>query len=365
MNKIHLTGLLATCLLLLNACQSIEQISIDYMVPGDISFPKELKRVAIVNNTSNTPDNRMITTTNKQEEGVTEEATAYFNGDTKLATETLAKEIANQNYFDEVIICDSALRAKDLIARENTLSQEEVTQLATGLNTDFIISLENLQLKARKKIQAVDMGLFVATIDTQVFPTIKIYLPGRKGAMATLHPTDSIYWEMFAISPEKAIAGLITDKEMIKEASAFAGTVPVKQLLPYWMSAKRYYYGSGLADMRDAAVYIKEDSWDKAYGIWKSICDSKNSTKRKMKAAFNIALYYEVKDNIEEAVRWISIAKDYAQKIDRINPEKSIQLSGREAPNFYITSMYLAELLKRKDSLMQLKMQMNRFENDF
>lgn len=365
MNKIHLIGLLGTFFFLFNACQSIEQISIDYMLPGEISFPKELKKVAIVNNTSSTPDNRTISTASKQKENATEEGTAYFNGNAKIATESLAKEIANQNYFDEVVICDSALRSKDILTRENTLSQEEVNLLSKNLQVDFIISLEDLQLKASKKVQAIDMNLFLAAIDVKVFPTFKIYLPNRKGVMATLHPIDSIYWDQLGISPEKAIIGLVPEKEMIKEASEFAGTLPLKQILPYWMNAKRYYYGRGLPDMRDAAIYIKENSWDKAYGIWKSIYDSKNSNKRKMKAAFNIALYYEIKDNIEEAIKWITISKDLAQKIDKVNLEKDIQFNGRDVPNYYITSMYLTELLNRRDSLMKLKMQMNRFENDF
>lgn len=84
-----------------------------------------------------------------------------------------------------------------------------------------------------------------------------------------------------------------------------------------------------------------------------------------MKAAFNIALYYEIKDNIDEAIKWITISKDLAQKIDKVNLEKDIQFNGRDVPNYYITSMYLTELLNRRDSLMKLKMQMNRFENDF
>ena len=41
-----------------NACQTIEQLSIDYMLPAEISFPENLKRVGIVNNMPDTPENR-------------------------------------------------------------------------------------------------------------------------------------------------------------------------------------------------------------------------------------------------------------------------------------------------------------------
>ena len=105
-------------LLTLGSCQSLEQIPIDYLQPADLSFPPQLRKVAIVNNTSDAPDNKLITETEKIKEGtpLISRATAYANGDPKTATESLAEEIAQQNYFDEVVICDSALRANDKLA---------------------------------------------------------------------------------------------------------------------------------------------------------------------------------------------------------------------------------------------------------
>lgn len=48
-----------------SSCQTVEQLSIDYMLPAEISFPNELKRVAIVNNVSATPDNTLPPKENK------------------------------------------------------------------------------------------------------------------------------------------------------------------------------------------------------------------------------------------------------------------------------------------------------------
>ncbi len=92
-----------------SSCQTVEQLSIDYMLPAEISFPNELKRVAVVNNVSDTPDNTLPpkdnTIKNKNE---LSRAVAYHEGQPALTTEALAKAIAEQNYFNEVVICDSA-----------------------------------------------------------------------------------------------------------------------------------------------------------------------------------------------------------------------------------------------------------------
>ena len=90
-------------LLTLGSCQSLEQIPMDYLQPADLSFPPQLRKVAIVNNTGDVPDNKLITETEKIKEGtpLISRETAYANGDPKTATESLAEEIAQQNYFDE------------------------------------------------------------------------------------------------------------------------------------------------------------------------------------------------------------------------------------------------------------------------
>ncbi len=41
-------SLLVCCALLFGGCQSVEQLSIDYMLPADISFPADFKEIVIL-----------------------------------------------------------------------------------------------------------------------------------------------------------------------------------------------------------------------------------------------------------------------------------------------------------------------------
>ena len=83
-----------------SSCQTVEQLSIDYMLPAEISFPNELKRVAIVNNVSATPDNTLPPKENKiKDKNELSRAVSYHDGQPVLTTEALAKAIAEQNYF--------------------------------------------------------------------------------------------------------------------------------------------------------------------------------------------------------------------------------------------------------------------------
>ena len=348
-------------LLTLGSCQSLEQIPIDYLQPADLSFPPQLRKVAIVNNTSDAPDNKLITETEKIKEGtpLISRATAYANGDPKTATESLAEEIAQQNYFDEVVICDSALRANDKLARESTLSQEEVRQLTSNLGVDFIIALENLQLKATKTVRYLDeFNCFQGAVDVKVYPTVKVYLPERSRPMTTLHPNDSIFWEEFGGTAIEAATRMIPDKQMLEEAAAFAGTVPVKNIVPIWKKGTRYLYTGG-------SVPVRENSWDDAYELWRQAFEGTKNQKKKMRAALNIAVYYEMKDSLAKAEEWAEKAQQLAKKIDKKNITDSPQATIDDVPNYYLTTLYLAELKERNAQLPKLKLQMSRFNDDF
>lgn len=180
--------LLLLVILSFSSCQTIEELSIDYMLPAEIFFPAELKRVAIVNNTSATPDNNMIATDNSKKANQVSQSIAYHDGDATKTTQSLAEAIAHENYFEEVVICDSALRAKDILLRENQLSKQEVNELTEGLGVDFIISLENLQLKATRLIAYLPgWNCYQGTIDVKAYPTVKVYLPNRNGPMVTIN----------------------------------------------------------------------------------------------------------------------------------------------------------------------------------
>lgn len=363
-------SLLVCCALLFGGCQSIEQLSIDYMLPAEVSFPPSLKRVAVVNNMPPIPDNKLIleeADEKKKDETELARKIKYLNGDAKIATEALAGALADENYFDEVVICDSALRAHDMIPRESTLGKNEVEELTENLKVDFLIALENVQIRSLRKIEHFpDWGVYTGTLDVKVYPVVKIYIPQRSGPMVTVNTNDSIFWEYTASSIPLAGAGLISEKNMLKEASEFAGTVPVKHMLPHWKTDTRYLFTGGSVNMRDAAVYVRENNWEGAIKLWKQTYEKKKKGKQKMYAAYNIALGYEMQDSIHTAAEWALKAQKAAYDVDKVEEKKNqntVDIS--DVPNYFAVSRYLNELEERKEGMTRLNAQMQRFKNDF
>lgn len=359
----HYYYLLLSGMLFLSSCQSVEQLSIDYMLPAEVSFPPTLKRVAIVNNMPEVPDNKLIVSeeAEKKEENEIARLTNYYNGEARLTTEALAEALANENYFEEVVICDSALRSKDITPRESTLSREEASKLIQDLDVDFLIALENIQMRSTRKISYLrDWGAFYGTVDVKVYPTVKIYLPNRKGPMVTINNNDSIFWEEMGNGEASVRARLISENDLIKQASEFAGTVPVKRLLPHWKTANRYLFQGGSVNMRDAAVYAKEGNWAEAVQLWKKNFEAKKG-KQKMYSAYNIAMGYEMQDSIDTATEWALKAQQIAREISKVDKKEKDEISDSTISYYILISLYVDELQERKEGLTRLKAQMNRF----
>lgn len=342
-------------ILLLSGCQSIEQLSIDYLLPADISFPNSLRRIGIVNNCPDKPSDK------------SHGLSGYLYGNGKLTAEALAEAIADENYFDEVIICDSVLRANDTQERSLMLTQAETQELTDLMGVDFLIAVEGIDIEKKKEITRMpDWGGCYAIIHSIVSPRLTVYLPNRQKPLISLQPCDSIFWDRIAQTEEAVIELLPSDSLIIAEASTFAGGIPLKHILPYWNTSNRYYFTNGNVAMRDAAVYAKENNWEEAINLWKQVYDSKKKGKKRMQAAYNLALGYEMMDELQKAYEFATEAQQIAYELEKIKEIENIQAVAPESILYYLECTRLVNELKvRNEGMVQLKAQMQRFDTDF
>ena len=350
--------------LLFHSCQTINVLPIDYLVPADISFPSQIKRVAIVNNASESPgrihsaaDSTLLEKTNGFYEMY------MVNGDPQITTEALAEAIAAENYFNEVIICDSVLRAGSPPVEKSLLNKETVGELTKLLDVDMLIVLEGIQIGVQKQVYPVNEAGYLGNINVKVHPRVNLYIPSRHSPLVMINGNDSIFWEGYANTPLNARTKVISDEQLIKEASDFAGSVPIKYMTPHWKTVNRYIFINGSSAMRDAAFFVQSKNWDKAFALWERDYETQKG-KKKAKIASNISLYYEMKDDLEKAEEWGKKAVEIMKAIYNITDD-SILVGALLSNDFMCIYYNLADLSKRVDNFAKLKMQMDRFEDDF
>lgn len=317
------------CLLmgLFPSCTTVQIASFERLQPASVSFPEQIRRVGIVNAMP-------VMDQGNKEEG---HSVNVLEGDGALSADALAKEIAAADYFDEVVICDSAIWQKSLPMQE-PLSAVKVDSLSRMLDVDMLLVMERVHVQLSEGVMVIP-GLMttVSSIDGVITPLLRAYVPGRNAPLFSISKSDTICWEK---GPS------LTRGQIVKDASEYAATMPMENLLPYWLEMQRYYFDGGSVEMRDAGVYVRESNWADAGQLWKQVYDTKKGMP-KMRAAFNLALFYEVQDDLEQAQTYLN---------------EAIGLVSEGSPEYVVADFYRRQLDEQIKQNQQLRMQMQRFE---
>lgn len=288
--KTKITVLLLV-LCLFSACTTLQTISFERLQAADVSYPDQVRKVGVIN----------YAPQDKQER---DSILGLWNGDGMVTVESLAREIAATDYFNQVVVCDSALRPVGM-GNEEILPMSQADSLIQALGVDMLFAVEQVRIELKEgSLFHTELMVDVPAVDGVITPLVRAYVSGRNAPLFSISKTDTICW---VVSPE------LTFGQIVQEASDFAATLPVSYLLPHWKEMNRYYFDGGNMEMRDAGVYIREQNWEGAAALWQKLHDGRKG-KVKMRAAYNLALNYELQGDYERAKEYLDTALSLASE---------------------------------------------------
>ena len=288
--KTKITVLLLV-LCLFSACTTLQTISFERLQAADVSYPDQVRTVGVIN----------YAPQDKQER---DSILGLWNGDGMVTVESLAREIAATDYFNQVVVCDSALRPVGM-GNEEILPMFQADSLIQTLGVDMLFAVEQVRIELKEgSLFHTELMVDVPAVDGVITPLVRAYVSGRNAPLFSISKTDTICW---VVSPE------LTFGQIMQEASDFAATLPVSYLLPHWKEMNRYYFDGGNMEMRDAGVYIREQNWEGAAALWQKLHDGRKG-KVKMRAAYNLALNYELQGDYERAKEYLDTALSLASE---------------------------------------------------
>lgn len=278
-------------LCLFSACTTLQTISFERLQAADVSYPDQVRTVGVIN----------YAPQDKQER---DSILGLWNGDGMVTVESLAREIAATDYFNQVVVCDSALRPVGM-GNEEILPMSQADSLIQALGVDMLFAVEQVRIELKEgSLFHTELMVDVPAVDGVITPLVRAYVSGRNAPLFSISKTDTICW---VVSPE------LTFGQIMQEASDFAATLPVSYLLPHWKEMNRYYFDGGNMEMRDAGVYIREQNWEGAAALWQKLYDGRKG-KVKMRAAYNLALNYELQGDYERAKEYLDTALSLASE---------------------------------------------------
>ena len=224
----------------------------------------------------------------------------------------------------------------------SALTWEQVDEICMQSEADAIISVEffDSDFSIRNGTARADdsalLGIsFWARGEATAKAGVRVYDRINRKIVYEDNFTSTRNWEASARTIPEAIKLVVSRDEAFKQVSYDLGTRFGRNLSPSYFRESRYYFKGkhGSMGKGDRLAYI--NNFEDALKAWEMAFEDAQKEKDKGKAAYNVALGYEIQGNLEEAKKWITIAyadyrnkkaRDYARTIQqRINQQTQLK----------------------------------------
>jgi hypothetical protein len=238
--------------------------------------------------------------------------------------------------FKKIVLSDTGF---ENLLTTGVLSWDELRQLCIHDSTDAVLLL--------KKAVSIDSSYYFdkdshSALEYRIIDFTKwaFYEPFTESSSVELKLNDTSYFEhdivrwITNINPGDVPA-------LLYDACYKTGNTFGKMICPEWNDHILRILFSGPGKPLNQAYYLaRHDQWHQAGAIWNDLANSAN-VKVASRASFNQALAWELDDDIEQAVLWISYAdslkhtkktKAYRQVLElrlKNKAELDLQMSGK------------------------------------
>lgn len=333
---ISLMGVMA--ILLNSACSNTIYMGIEVMKPAKVTSAYQ-SSIALVNNAARkevaigTYRNRL----NRAEEPV------YLDDMDRLAGrlgDTLVSLLKNKNYFSDV----KNIEINNLPQIQTTPAL--LTQIRRESGVANIALFDSLQVNLSIQEDTIK-PLFgrhdpynVLKSDYRI--SYRVYRPGSD-LPERFSVSDTLYWSRFKEEPLPPVGVVLNETFQ----SALERTIHL--FVPYDVTTNRFRFTFNNQYMAEAERKVQKDEWESASVLWNYVYENSKKDNVKAKAASNLGLYYELKDDYDQALLWVKKADDYFKK----KPGKNKQILSN-------MKIWIQELTDRKNEEKNLNIQLSK-----
>lgn len=248
----------------------LDSVQIDQLQPAVISIPGAVHKVAVIDRLQQVPSPL------QQRTSLTLESAAF--------TEQLARLLAEADYFDDIVLCDSNIaqldRTDSLIY---PLQQQHVQDLVTDLDVDLLVAVEGVRVQTLWNPQPM----------AHVSSLARLYIPNRQSALCNVVVNDTIVWDEDIID--------VPLNTLRKDVMGFTAERMAEKLAPHWKSVNRYYYVGTSMALRDGSILARRGAWEHAYEVWQQASLSAKGQSR-LQLMYNMILAREMMGEVKQAL---------------------------------------------------------------
>lgn len=314
---------LISSVVFLTACSSTRNFQIEILKPAEITVPTSVKNVLIVNNAApqygqnsrlaiSAGDSILLTT------GITMDSLIF------QAISVMGEVLSESEFFSRVDIYTAPVREDDKFLEIRPLSEEFLSDFYTDY--DMLISADRFLflLEDNAKIDGKDeLSSTYKSSQLKASLTVGVYMKPGTRSKPSFSEQDSLILH-YSTTADNKIVFLREPAVMSRVLASILGGVSASKFLPDWNMEERTLYTKG-SRMREAASYAKAENWEKALQIWLMEYEKAKTEKDKAYLSSNVALAYEMKNEMETAKTWAEKSENHFDNSDLPQTDKDVK----------------------------------------
>lgn len=323
MKKIYNLLYLLPALFLCNCMSGMSSTYLQLMRPAQVTVGPHIRKIAIVNRTI--PEKKVI---NVVEGILTGELPGRDKQGVQKVMDGLHESLRNSPRFELIVTNEELKGSGSGDVFPSPLSWNTINDLCKKYQADAILSLETYDSdfivtkgsKTNKKVNETGDTIAVPEYYAEGIATVnlgyRLYDQQKKTIADQFHNSNNNKWRTKGNSIQDALTQLIDASVAIQRVSYSSGGNYGVRISPSWYTAHRAYYKKNKKDSHFTIGSRKAqvNDWNGAAEYWLRATQSRNS-KVAGKAAYNLALAYEVMGDMDNAKKWVTISYvDYGNK---------------------------------------------------
>jgi len=202
-------------------------------------------------------------------------------------------------------------RADTALLEDFILTRREVDNICDTIGGDAIVSLEFYSVGLEQHFDYyTDSPDEVQNHYFEVWNSLKwnIHLPGSPRPFDTYSTVDTLF---FPAVVNGEFLPFVPGVDMLRRLFYESGHKYGSYLVPVWNHTSRSLYRGRDDSLKLAVKHTDEGDWESAFSIWNNLTTLEDST-LVAKAYHNMAVYYELEDNLDSASMMIDLSLEHA-----------------------------------------------------
>jgi len=282
----------------INACSSVKPLSIDVLKPAGVTIPANIKSVKVINQSNIVNNGKLSVQLNL----LTKDEMPP-DIDSTVSSQFVAGFYNYMSYSPRFEMKPPLYRPmysnRTALQKLNPLMVQYICDTA---NCDGLVTIDYFRLTDSIDAYRTDQGYY-AYLDLYNKSLWRFY-SGKTGEIVDeYYLNDTIFWDNTSYDQYSVFSNFPTPVEAAQQSAFSAGTSYASRIAPEWITVNRFYYDISISGIKETRQLIANNQWEQAISIWKTLLNGEN-VKLASKAAFNIAIAWEVNDNLEKALSW-------------------------------------------------------------